>query len=548
MSRLREQSRLEALLESVRLLHSSLELDDLVRHLLRSAMGRLMARSGFIALQQPAGLRLVLVRGTTTLRAGEPIDEALSAAAGIDLLIPIGEAGNPVGLLGLGKPPAGGFDSGEEEFTRALVSVGASAIVNARAHTETTRLNRLLDRKIEDLKTLLDLGRALVISAVDPEEVARVLGLTLAGHWAVARFAVVAWKPGQAPVIRQRGLKLPDLEVVRSLLPELPAAALVTDLPDGALKEALLQSGVDAVFPLLSMQPPPFGLVALGRRPPGRSFGEAEFEFAEGLLAQAVVAFENAWAFREALEKKQMEKELSVAASIQEGLFPSALPALPDVRVAARTRPARQVGGDYYDAIPAGAPGEERHIFCVADVTGKGLPASLIMSSMQASLRALANTGLTLCRLAVQINELLYATTPGNRFVTAVLVLIDGHTGACRIVNAGHNEALRVTGDGQSEAFNATGMALGLFPGAGYEELTLTMNPGDLLALYSDGVTEALNTAEEEFGVSRLTDCLARHSAEEPDAIVNAVFAELDDFVGTAPQHDDITFLVLKRG
>jgi len=243
-----------------------------------------------------------------------------------------------------------------------------------------------------------------------------------------------------------------------------------------------------------------------------------------------------------------MEKELSVAASIQEGLFPASLPVLPDVRVAARTRPARQVGGDYYDAIPAGAPGHERHIFCVADVTGKGLPASLIMSSMQASLRALANTGLTLDRLAVQINELLYATTPGNRFVTAVIVSIDPQTGDCRLVNAGHNEALRVSATGQAEAFNATGMALGLFPGAGYDELTLTMAPGDLLALYSDGVTEALNTAEEEFSVERLTDCLARHRHDGPDAIVEAVFTELDAFVGTAPQHDDITFLVMKRG
>ena len=109
MSRLREQSRLEALLESVRLLHSSLELDDLVRHLLRSGMGRLMARSGFIALEQPDGLRFALVRGTSMLRAGEPFDEGLSSAAEIALLIPIGDATHPVGLLGLGKPP--GADS-----------------------------------------------------------------------------------------------------------------------------------------------------------------------------------------------------------------------------------------------------------------------------------------------------------------------------------------------------------------------------------------------------------------------------------------------------
>jgi len=345
--------------------------------------------------------------------------------------------------------------------------------------------------------------------------------------------------------VRQRGVRLPDLDVLRASLETLPAAAAVSDLPDGPLKGALLTAGVEVLF-TLQAAPPPFGVVCLGRRPPGLSYGESEFEFAQGLLAQAVVAFENAWAFREALAKKQMEKELSLAAAIQEGLFPASLPQLPGVDVAARTRPARQVGGDLYDAVLAGAEADHQFIFCVADVTGKGLPASLIMSSMQASLRALATAQCSLCDLAGRISELLYVSTPGNKFVTGVFVHIDGRSGACRIVNAGHNEALLMRADGSVEVYNATGMALGLFPGATYTEQTFGLGSGDLLAVYSDGVSEAWNLAEEEFGMDRLTRCLAGVRHDSAGAIVEAVFADLDAFVGAAPQHDDITFLALK--
>ena len=244
----------------------------------------------------------------------------------------------------------------------------------------------------------------------------------------------------------------------------MPAASLVGDLPESPACDLFMQSGVEAVFALQSV-PPPFGLVALGRRPPGLSFGEAEFEFAEGLLAQAVVAFENAWAFREALEKKQMEKELSVAASIQEGLFPSSLPKLPDVRVAARTRPARQVGGDYYDD-PSRCAGR-RALHLLRRRRHRQGAARVADHEQHAGEPARAgHDGVDAPQAGVQINDLLYATTPGNRFVTALLVLIDGHTGQCRLVNAGHNEALHVKADGQADAFNATGMALGLFRAA----------------------------------------------------------------------------------
>src|SRR5262249_53448062 len=132
-------------------------------------------------------------------------------------------------------------------------------------------------------------------------------------------------------------------------------------------------------------------------------------------VTQAIVSLENSWYFREAIERKKIEQELKLAATIQENLFPAQMPDLERYELAARNRPARQCGGDYYDALPVGLAGSDRpYLVCVADVSGKGLPASLLMSNIQATLRALLGRTTSLVELAWDTNELLYATTPSS--------------------------------------------------------------------------------------------------------------------------------------
>jgi sigma-B regulation protein RsbU (phosphoserine phosphatase) len=539
-------SRLEALLESAQLLHSSLELEDLLKHLLRSVMGRLLVSRGFVAVEDDGVLRYALVRGFRGLSAGQPYDEAAAREAGAVMLVPIGDAASPLGVLGLGAPAADGVDVEEEEFVAALTGLAASGISNARAHDQVQRLNRRLDHKVHELNTLLELVRALT-EADEPEDVARLLGLTLAGQWAVGRFAVAAAKAGHPPVVRQKGAALAWDPGWLPALQDAPEALAVADLPAGSLRDTLQQQRLEVVFPLRS-GPQPLGLVALGGRPGRRAYSDTDLALGAGLVAQAAVAFENAWHLRELLEKKQLERELALAASIQQNLFPAELPTLSGCDVAAVNRPARQVGGDYYDALTVDAPGPDgRWLFCVADVSGKGIGASLLMSNIQATLRALLGREASLAELARCINELLYANTPGNKYVTAVLVSIDPGTGACGYVNGGHAEGLVLRADGAVERLPATGIALGMFPGLTYEERHFAIGSGDLIALYSDGVTEAVNGADEEFGTERLVEILRASSAQPAAGLVDAVLREVDRFAGAAPQHDDITLLLLKR-
>ena len=519
-------------------------------------MGRLLVGRGFVAVAGDGTMRLAQVRGLKESKVGDVFDETIARAAGIHSIYPIGNHEQPTGLLGIGKPPGGEIAPEEEESLKALLGLAASSIANAQAHTETRRSNRELDQKIQELRALLDLVRGLT-STLEPEEVARLLVLTLSGRWAVGKYALAVQKQGHPTVERQKGIALPTVEDFGAVIKDLPEAVLVKNLPESIFKESLIGQKAELLFPLRSAESTN-GFLVFGSRLGKIAYTESDLEFGAGLVAQAGVAFENSWYVRETIDRKKMEQELALAASIQEGLFPEFLPTIAGYEMSARNRPALQCGGDYYDVLPVeanGNTGEKSFLLCVADVSGKGLPASLLMSNMQATLRALLGRVPTLVELASRTNELLHATTPSNKFVTAVLLELEPSTGAVKYVNAGHGDCmlLRHAG-GEAERLEATGLPLGMMPpemlemfGKNYEERSLQLESGDLLALYSDGVTEAYDEDENEWGDERLLACL-RPVADAPvKTIVTEIFEQIDSFAGAAPQHDDITLLILRR-
>jgi phosphoserine phosphatase RsbU/P len=282
------------------------------------------------------------------------------------------------------------------------------------------------------------------------------------------------------------------------------------------------------------------------------------------LALQAATAIENARLFERTIhaadERERLlalnqqaevaraayERELDVAASIQADLFPAELPRIAGYEMAARNRPARRCGGDYYDAIAT--PDGEGVLLCVADVSGKGVPASLLMSHMQATLRALLGRTPSLTELANQANRLLHGSTADNKYVTAALLELTPATGQGRYVSAGHINSWVFGADGQARALSSTGAPLGLLPPlAPYTDTIVQIRPGECVVLCSDGVTDAQNDAQEEFGEQRLTD-VVRASLDRPvTTIVDRVFEAVDAFADAAPQFDDITLLVLRR-
>jgi sigma-B regulation protein RsbU (phosphoserine phosphatase) len=538
-----DQSRLESLLESAKLLNSTLNLDDLLGHLLRTVMGRYLIGRGVVATQEGDVATVQVSRGVAALKKGMEFSIGAARSAGLELFFEIGASGEQAGILALGRPARGPLEPEETDFIRALTGLAASVIANALSHKQSVLLNRELDQKVQELRALLDLVRGLA-ATLDPDEIARLLLLTFSGRWAVTRCGVAAWKEGQPPVLRARGLDLTKLESRRQGIGDLADASVLNaeqaedlGVPAGSLFMPIRSSGATC------------GAVICGPRLRGLGYDANDLEFGAGLVAQAAVAFDNAWHFRDTIGKKQMEKELALAANIQLDLFPKQLAKLYATDVAARNRQAKQVGGDYYDVIHVGAtkPAEE-HLVCVVDISGKGIFASLLMSNIQATLRALVCRENSLPIVAQTANDLLYATTPSNRYATALLLIYEAATGACRWINCGHTDGIIVRADGSVEMLPCNGIALGLFPARTYEEEKFELRDGDLLAIYSDGVTDAQNEAEEEFGTDRLVEVLTKHADAPASEVVNRVFDAIDAFAGNAPQFDDITMLALKRG
>lgn len=240
------------------------------------------------------------------------------------------------------------------------------------------------------------------------------------------------------------------------------------------------------------------------------------------------------------------ERELELAARIQSDLFPGSLPALDGYDLAARNRPAKHCGGDYYDAIVTA--NEQTTLFCVADVSGKGLPASLLMSHMQATLRALLGRTDSLQSLAGFANTLLHGSTAANKYVTAAMLELHASTGEATCVSAGHINSLHFTAGGDVARLDSTGPPLGLMPVDGpYDARTLIINRGDCIVLCSDGVIDAQNEAGDEFGEERLAAIVSSHRDAPAAQIVDRTITAIDQFAGAAPQFDDITIMIIKR-
>ena len=260
------------------------------------------------------------------------------------------------------------------------------------------------------------------------------------------------------------------------------------------------------------------------------------------LLASATVLF-----FLLALElrdKLGLKGDLEVARQIQFGLLPFEPLERDGVRVATVMRPANTVGGDYFDLIDIG---ERQLAIAVGDVAGKGMPAALLMALLQGSLRTLLTAGFRGAELTAKLNRHLCASIPSNRLVTLFYGELDLDSGSLRYVNCGHNPPFVLAAGARPLRLPATAMALGVTPDPEFEQVTLQLTPGDRLVLYTDGITEAENAHEQEFGEERLCGWLEASREEPCERLVASVLAEVLHHCGSVRPRDDMTVMCVGR-
>lgn len=272
------------------------------------------------------------------------------------------------------------------------------------------------------------------------------------------------------------------------------------------------------------------------------SFDDNDVRLVRQFATQAGIALENARLHREALEKQAMERELQLAATIQRDILPRSLPAIPGVAIDVLARPARQLGGDYYTFIER----EDGFSLCVADVSGKSIPAAILVSALHAAIQLLFDEGRDLGEIATELNRHIHKWSSETKFATLVLATVDLESSLIRFVNAGHNPAYILAPDGTLEEMKSHGLPIGLMGESRYSTQTRRLVPGSLLAFYSDGITEADNEAGDEFGNERLEQILLRDPAAGVADLRSAIEAGLEAFVGNAPQRDDQTLVLVR--
>jgi len=251
----------------------------------------------------------------------------------------------------------------------------------------------------------------------------------------------------------------------------------------------------------------------------------------------------------EVADRVVMKRDLEIAREIQRRLLPVNPPPVPGLEIAFATRPANTVAGDYYDVFARADAeiGEEKYLVVVADVAGKSIPAALLMATFQASLRTLSATPVSLGQLTERMNRYMCANSQsGLRFTTAFLGEYDPAERTLTYINAGHNPPILRRASGSIERLEAGGLPLGIEDNSSYQTGTVTLGNADWLVIFTDGVVEAVNQQNEEFGETRLITVIEGGATTSPSKLLSRVMVDLDFYVGTTPQHDDITCLLMK--
>ncbi len=311
---------------------------------------------------------------------------------------------------------------------------------------------------------------------------------------------------------------------------------------DGYLGQEMIKGGIKIAVPLVRREKLA-GIIMLSSKVAGFRYSSEDMTFLTILANQILVAMENAELYAETLEKQRLEEELAVAKLIQTGLLPKKLPALSSFEFAAHIEASRQVGGDLYDFIKIS---DGRLGIVIADSSGKGVPAALLTARIQAVIQSEARLGKEVHQIMTSVNRFINESTSPDRFATCFYAELDEH--ACKLYycNAGHNYPFVLKPDGKVKSLETGGLLLGAFPNVHYESDVVELCPGDVLLLYTDGLTEMMDGAEKEYGEKRLIEEARRLMGLPVEAICARLISSVKQFASGPNEIDDITLVVMK--
>ncbi len=558
---------LKTLIDSTKLILESQDLNFILNTLLFMIMGKLVITRALILLKEPEEntYTVAKTKGRSHFREGQRFDLAIEIPApndspvrtwardrelfpqmlaneGYRVMINLRTNNDHLGWLCLGEKPTGlPISDRELEFLESVVVMPAVGIANTRLIGELKHTNRALDQKVQELNTLFDLSKEFSYS-VDRDQILRIFKFALMGQMGVRNFFLILERSRQVEIIVKNAVsKPPNSDELRTIF---SLEGDIVDVADsGAAEHALRRNGIEIVINL-KLQNERVASLCLGSRMGGEPFTSSDTNFLVSLGSLVLMSVQKTYLMEARIEKERLEKELGLARTIQEALLPSCLPDTSPVDISPRNIPSRQVGGDYYDVLDLG---ERTYLLTIADVTGKGIPASLIMANIQAMVHMLAPLDMPLSEKTARINDVIYRNTPSDTFVTFFWAILDCNDLSLHYVNAGHNPPM-IFRKGETDPIELTkgGVILGAVPTHfPYECDRVELKTGDVIVMFTDGITEAMSPEDEEFGESGLIDVMNRTEAANASGYAEAIIAAIDEFTHRK-YSDDVTLMTLK--
>lgn len=565
---LQNRFEMKTVLETSRMLIESRSSDFVLNNLLLIIMGKLLTAKGAILLFDPVKKIYTVEKskGLKTVTAGETVeidlDESQKSCSHIvyndyrdqlptladqmenSIFFPLRTSNQHIGFLFIGpKANKKSFAPHELEFAESLCIISSVALSNSLLFNELKSTNRKLDRRIHELNTLFDLSKEFNL-LTDRKKISTIFKFALLGQLFIRTFFLIYKTPDNISLLTTSGLKEPfrqhDIETMFELCP-----MEIKSVDDDLCKKipALKTNEITNIIGI-SIQNEKVAVIGVGERVNKEPYTETDFNFLNSLSNLAVVSIQKTFLLEERIDKERMEEELSIAKSIQRGLLPDPIPSIKGIDLAAKTISSREVGGDYFDI--AGTP-DGNTIFAIGDVTGKGVPAALLMANLQSMLHVLLPVNISLAEATERINNLIFRNTPSDKFITFFWGKYLIEENIFRYVNAGHNPPILVRNQSEElEELTDGGLLLGaLETFTPYEQTDILLNTGDLLVCYTDGVNEAMNRQEEEYGEERLKQVVMANRHLSSEEIMNAIIEDVEKFAG---QHltDDLTLMILK--
>ncbi len=440
------------------------------------------------------------------------------------------------------------FDDGASQAQHTVVFVPDDDFTTIAA-SQSTDLDKALDpgADVKRMKALLDAGRELDANRPLPELFSIILELAVKSVGA-QRGVVLLQENNVLAVKAAKGDEFLIPTAVRDQVMELRNSVLTGDTSqDAALRGSMTivaQRIKSLIAVPLQTKEKVIGLIYVDSPDIFRPFTYDDLTLLTVMANIAAVRIENARLAEEEKEKEKMSEELRRAAEIQMNLLPRSAPQVEGFDIHGFSLACRSVGGDYYDYLPI--PGGKWAII-VGDVAGKGMPAALLMSSLQARVQLLTEQADELGNIMTRLNRAVSASCPGNRFITFFLAIIDPGSDTVDYCNAGHNPPYLLRANGSVETLTKGGPVLGILKSFPYQAGSVSMNWGDTLVMFSDGVTEARSASDEEYGEERLLADLEQVRGKSAREIGEFLYEGLEKFMGVAAASDDITLVVVRK-